>query len=127
MQKIEDKTPIHVADMQSTTKGFSQRLHKKSDQWCWFLGANTVMTSEAKLEPSSGIRVSPGAQKECGKRVRTQRRLTNVSALGEIHNKVGEDVGPYLRDDNAVWLLDYVRYQEPETCAESLRCAELRN
>ena len=40
--------------------------------------------------------MSPGAQPESGKRVRTQRRLTNVSALGEVHRGRTSDLMPIL-------------------------------
>ena len=123
MQMIEDKTPIYVADLHSMTKELSQRLHKKSVSYDGDIRdvgsqvANTVLTQpKGGPEPSSGKRASPDAQPESG-----QRRLTNMSALGEIH-MLGEDVGPYLREADVVWLSAYVRYKEPQTYAELLRC-----
>ena len=67
--------------------------------------------------------MSPRAEAEMGKRVRTLRVLPNASSLGEIHS-VGADVVECLGEADAVWLTDVATHREPETFLESQQCAE---
>ena len=76
-----------------------------------------ITQPETEPEQSSGKSMSPRAELEIRKRVRTPRILPNASTLGEIHS-VGADVVECL--DEA----DVATYKEPETFLELQQCAE---
>ena len=90
-QQVEDKTPIHIADVQTMTEAFSLELRNKSaSRDDASSGGESkvarVLIKPTKPESPSGKRATPSAELVSGsKRVRRQRVLTNVSFLGEIY------------------------------------------
>ena len=92
-QQMEDKTPVHVADLQSMTEEFSRRLRLKlvSHDGDEGGGVSTVGKEVTPLEPepdtssrkgmSSCAESASVSASGTSKRVRTQRVLSNVSAL----------------------------------------------
>ena len=58
------------------------------------------------------------------KRVRTQRVLTNVSALGEIHSVDVDGTSSLFDDVDFIFMTDGAQCREPDTYQESLDCAE---
>ena len=80
---MEDKTPIHIVDLQSMTEEFSRRLRKKSgahDDGA--SGGDSTVTAGVTpptVEPEnpSEMNVPPsGVSESGGKRVQTRRVLT---------------------------------------------------
>ena len=126
---IEDKTPVHIADLQSMTEELAQRLHKKSDSHdSERSGVGSKVAREVTLptaKPESPSKESPssGVPESGGKRVRIPRSVTNVATLGEIQ-MVDDVVATLLGEADSIWLSDDVHYREPETYQESLDCAD---
>ena len=131
-QQVEDNTPIHIADVQTTTEEFLQRLQKKPSDYDGGTGDDAltagigVKPQRLESEASSAKGMSPSAESARGsagngtRRVRTPRVLTNVSTLGEIHSVDVETVTPCLNDADDSLLTDCAAYREPETYQESL-------
>jgi hypothetical protein len=135
---IEDKTPIHIADLQSMTEELAQRLHKKSDPHDGEISVDDsqravkgVTHPRAEPESSSGQSMSTSDVPESrqsmstsGRRERTQRSLTNISTLGEAHLVDVDEMIPFLGEADAIWLSDDATYREPETYKESRECPD---
>ena len=58
------------------------------------------------------------------KHVRTQRVLTNVSALGELHSVDVDGALSFCDDVDSIFMTDGAQCREPETYQESLDCVE---
>ena len=114
-QQVEDKTPIHIADIQTMTEEFLQRLRKKPSDHDGGTGGYVltagmgVTPQRPEPEVSSEKEMSPSAESARGsagdgtKRIRTQRVLINVATLGEIHSVDVDTVTPCLSDvDNSL-------------------------
>jgi hypothetical protein len=131
-QMIEDKTPIHIADLQLMTEELSRRLHKKSSSHDGGTSGDDSKAVEevthppAKPESASGRVESTSAQSEMveRKRVRTKRSLTNIVKLGEIQFVDDDELNSLLGEADSIWLTDDVQYREPETYEQSLQCPE---
>ena len=135
-QQIEDKTPIHIADIQTMTEEFLQRLQKKPCDHYGGTGGDAltagmvVMLQRPEPEVSSEKGMSPSAEStrrspgDGTKRVRTQRVLTNVATLGEIHSVDVDTVTPCLSNVDNSLLTDSATYSERETYQELLDCPE---
>ena len=135
-QQIEDKTPVlHVADLQSMTEEFSRRLRLKPASHDGDEGGGVTVGKEVTpLEPepdTSSRKGVPSCTESASvsasgtsKRVRTQRVLTNVSALGEIHSVDVDGASSFCDDVDSIFMTDAAQYREPETYQESLDCAE---
>ena len=121
-QQIEDKTPVHVADLQSMTEEFSRRLRVKpvSHDGDEGGGVSTVGKEVTPLEPepdTSSRKGMPSCAESASvsasgtsKRVRTQRVLTNVSALGEIHSVDVDGALWFFDDVDSIFMTDVVQY-----------------
>ena len=133
---IEDKVPIHIADVQLMTEELARRLHVKS-------GTGDDRTSEAYSTvvkdvtprtlgpelPSKERGSLPSVVPEPvpgppGKRVRTKRSPTNIAVLGEINLVEVEESLSLLGDIDSVFYTNRVNYREPETYQQSLDCPD---
>ena len=132
---VEDKTPIHIADLQEMTEDFSRRLHKKSGpEESQARGQDsTVPSASHPQQPEPDSRERPSSEVpenrllgDPGKRVRKKRELTNVSTMGEINLVDVTGSTNYLQEiDSAFLTIDIdSNYREPETHEESLNCDE---
>jgi hypothetical protein len=135
--QTEDKTPIHIADLQSMTEGFSQqlRLKKSSSQDAETSGDDSMTAGEHSLPAAQSESLPESDEIPCdqlesatnsdenSKRVRKRRVLINAKSLGDIHL-----VEEKLLWDNLdyCWLTDMSSYREPETWQESLDCPECK-
>ena len=80
--------------------------------------------TSSKKEMSSCAESASVSASGTSKRVRTQRVLTNVSALGEIHSVDVDGAVLFCDDVDSIFMTDGAQYREPETYQESLDCAE---
>ena len=130
-QQVEDKTPLHIADVQNMTEEFLRRLRKKpvSHDGDTGGGESTVGQGVTPLQPEPEA-PSPSAEPASvsagngTKRARTPRVLTNVSTLGEVYLMEVDAVKSFLDDVDSILLTDCADFREPETFQESLDCAE---
>ena len=119
--QIEDKTPIHIADLQSMTEDIARRLRKKrpgshdDDAGVASTVARKVMRP-AEPEASSGretgssdvlARIAERVEDavNAGRRVRKQRVLTNVSSLGEIHLVESDHIPPLQQEAHCILMV----------------------
>jgi hypothetical protein len=89
--QIEDKTPIHVADLQEMTEQLAKRLAVNAgphDDETRDVPSRAAATELAlpNVEPDATSGESPPAEPTVEKRKRSPRLLTNVAVLGEIHH-----------------------------------------
>ena len=128
----EDKTPIHIADVQAMTEEFSQQLRKKSgshDDDASGVGSKVDrgVTPSTEPEPPSVEGKSTRVLLESdavSKRVRTPRVVTNVSTLGEMHLVDSGVELCVLNEVDCALLTDGTAYREPDTYKESLECPD---
>ena len=119
------------------TEEFSRRLRLKpvSHEGDVGGGVSTVGKEVTPLEPEPDTSSRKGmascaesasvSASGTSKRMRTQRVLTNVSALGEIHSVDVDGALSFCDDVDSIFMTDGAQYyREPETYQESLDCAE---
>ena len=113
-EQIEDKTPIHIADIKSMTEQLEHRMDKDNQR-----NANDHGSRPLHV-PAVGSTDGPPE----GRR-RTPRVMTNISTLGEIHH-LDEKRVSLFEDADCVFMSDDLPL-EPTTHAESLRGPESKN
>jgi hypothetical protein len=125
-EQIEDKTPIHVADVKLMTEQIERRLDKDyglrdaKDHGSSDAGTGgTPDEMSAIITPAVEYTENPP-----DRRRRTPRLVTNISTLGEIHH-LDERRNSLLDDADAVFMTDDLP-PEPVSHAESLRGPECK-
>jgi hypothetical protein len=130
VQQIEDKTPIHVADVQELTEVTARQMAATSDgRDAGSTGAPEVPTDSPPVtEPLETPGVSTGStppqplERGAGKRTSRRPDYLGMAPLGEIH-RLEEDWVQACEAADSLWYTDD-DIREPQTHAESLRCSE---
>ena len=131
-QQIEDKTTIHIADVQEMTELFARQLAAKS-------GSQDAGPTDAPVEvPTvpppvdepkevSGVPTPPPQlERGAGKRALKKPDYLGMAPLGEVH-QTDEDwlraCGCYTATDS-MWYSEAESTRDPETHQQSLECKE---
>ena len=137
-QQIEDKTPIHIADLQEMTEDFARQLATKgSNQDAGTTDAPVPVSTEPPPvdEPMeiSGETVPmaptppPQLERGAGKRVLKKPDYFGMAPLGEVHHLDDDWLNAcgFFTAADSMWYSDGVdQPRDPETHAESLSCPE---
>ena len=133
-QQIENKTPIHIADLQSMTEDLPRRLRQRPGSHDDDAGgvASTVAREvgiyiwQRDWLQRCVVSIAERAEDavNTGRRVRKQRVLTKVSFLGEMHQVDSDHIPPLLQEADCILMSDSVQYREPKSYQVSLRCVE---
>ena len=121
-EQIEDKTPIHIADIKSMTEQLEHRLDKDDQRDADDHGSRPSGSGENPGTPVLHVPAVGSTDGPPEGRRRTPRVMTNISTLGEIHH-LDEKRTSLFEDADCVYMSDDLLL-EPTTHAESLRGSE---
>ena len=131
-QQIEDKTPIHIADVQSLTEKLAKRQAERAGTHDGEARDASSKKTESKGKASPVVeldvtsRESPPAMSEVvEKRVSVPRKLTNIAILGEVHALDAGDLAP-LQDADEMIYPDGPYDPEPVTHEQAERSKECK-
>lgn len=129
-QQIEDKTPIHIADVQLMTEELARRVAAKRP--APHDGGDRVTSPTVSAAPPAAsdpgvvmkVDVVPStAGSERGERFRKRQALASTSTLEQV-NLVSAAETSFLQDADAIFLSEEGYGPEPVSHAEALRSAE---
>ena len=132
--QVEDKTPIHIADIKKMTEDLAQRVVRArvtDNRDGGISGVVPQQSESGQVQPQADSALpsgegTPAENHPHGKRARTPRTVTNVSVLGQIHHLSDEsDVSDLLQEADSVWM-SAEESTVPQTHRESLESAEHR-
>ena len=132
-RQVEDKTPIHIADLQEMTESFAKRVAidrraEADDGQAQAVQSTVSVVVPPADEPDKPAEVEPPSdQLGRGTRVRVQRKVTNAAVLGSAHMLEDvDDHSAYLAAADQIWLTEEFFEKVPETHKEALSCSDHR-